>query len=100
MLAVETFSFWTHRGHKPGLNPAAQQSPGRCAILGWGIGNNGRHFYVRQLRDMKTSAIVEDFNAAELRAYRRVCGWAIARAHARSGDGCHDRGLHRLQRDL
>jgi uncharacterized protein (DUF2252 family) len=55
-------------------------------FLGWGIGNNGRHFYVRQLRDMKTSAIIEHFKAADLRAYGRVCGWALARAHARSGD--------------
>jgi uncharacterized protein (DUF2252 family) len=55
-------------------------------FLGWGTGNNGRHFYVRQLRDMKTSAIIEDFNVADLRAYGRVCGWALARAHARSGD--------------
>ena len=55
-------------------------------FLGWGVGNNGRHFYVRQLRDMKTSAIIEDFDAADLRSYGRVCGWALARAHARSGD--------------
>ena len=55
-------------------------------FLGWGIGENGRHFYVRQLRDMKTSAIIEDFNPADLRSYGRVCGWALARAHARSGD--------------
>lgn len=55
-------------------------------FLGWGIGLNGRHFYVRQLRDMKTSAIIEDFSASDLRAYGRVCGWALARAHARSGD--------------
>jgi uncharacterized protein (DUF2252 family) len=55
-------------------------------FLGWGIGDNGRHFYVRQLRDMKTSAIIEDFDAADLRSYGRVCGWALARAHARSGD--------------
>ena len=55
-------------------------------FLGWGVGNNGRHFYVRQLRDMKTSAIVEAFDASDLRSYGRVCGWALARAHARSGD--------------
>ena len=42
--------------------------------------------YVRQLRDMKMSAVVEDFDAGDLRAYGRVCGWALARAHARSGD--------------
>ena len=47
---------------------------------------DGRDFYVRQLRDMKTSAIIEDFDAGDLRAYGRVCGWALARAHARSGD--------------
>jgi uncharacterized protein (DUF2252 family) len=55
-------------------------------FLGWGTGENGRHFYVRQLRDMKTSAIIEDFDAADLRSYGRVCSWALARAHARSGD--------------
>jgi uncharacterized protein (DUF2252 family) len=55
-------------------------------FLGWGTGANGRNYYVRQLRDMKTSAIIEDFDAADLRAYGRVCGWAQARAHARSGD--------------
>ena len=55
-------------------------------FLGWGAGLNKRHFYVRQLRDMKTSAIIEDFDATDLRAYSRVCGWALARAHARSGD--------------
>lgn len=55
-------------------------------FLGWGAGLNKRHFYVRQLRDMKTSAIIEDFDAADLRAYGRACGWALARAHARSGD--------------
>jgi hypothetical protein len=42
--------------------------------------------YVRQLRDMKMSAIIEDFSARDLRAYGRACGWALARAHARSGD--------------
>ena len=55
-------------------------------FLGWGRGERGRDFYVRQLRDMKVSAIIEGFDAADLRAYGRVCGWALARAHARSGD--------------
>jgi uncharacterized protein (DUF2252 family) len=55
-------------------------------FLGWGKGANGRDYYVRQLRDMKMSAIIEDFSAADLRSYGRVCGWALARAHARSGD--------------
>lgn len=55
-------------------------------LLGWGKGANQRDFYVRQLRDMKMSAILEDFGAADMRSYGRVCGWALARAHARSGD--------------
>lgn len=55
-------------------------------FLGWGVGETGRHFYVRQLRDMKTSAIIEDFDAKDLRSYGRVCSWALARAHARSGN--------------
>jgi uncharacterized protein (DUF2252 family) len=55
-------------------------------FLGWTRGSDGRDRYVRQLRDMKISAIVEDFDAGDLRAYGRVCGWALARAHARSGD--------------
>ena len=55
-------------------------------FLGWTRGSGGRDLYVRQLRDMKVSAIVEDFDAGDLRAYGRVCGWALARAHARSGD--------------
>jgi len=35
---------------------------------------------------MKISAIIESFDAGDLRNYARMCGWALARAHARSGD--------------
>jgi hypothetical protein len=45
-----------------------------------------RHFYWRQLRDMKGSAVVEDMIPAGLMYYARICGWTLARAHARSGD--------------
>jgi uncharacterized protein (DUF2252 family) len=55
-------------------------------FLGWSQGKRGRHFYVRQLRDMKLSAIIEGFDDALLRGYAEACGWALARAHARSGD--------------
>ncbi len=55
-------------------------------FLGWTRGVNGLDVYVRQLRDMKISPIIESFDATDLRAYGRVCGWALARAHARSGD--------------
>jgi len=55
-------------------------------FLGWTRGANGRDVYVRQLRDMKMSAIIEDWDFDVLRAYTRLCAWALARAHARSGD--------------
>jgi uncharacterized protein (DUF2252 family) len=55
-------------------------------FLGWLRGPAGRDFYWRQLRDMKGSAKVERMSPGELAAYADLCGWALARAHARSGD--------------
>jgi uncharacterized protein (DUF2252 family) len=55
-------------------------------FLGWTRGSNGRDHYLRQLRDMKISPLIEGFDVDDLRVYGRVCGWALARAHARSGD--------------
>ena len=55
--------------------------------LGWTKGQDvRRHFYWRQLRDMKGSALVEAMAPVALTFYARVCGWTLARAHARSGD--------------
>lgn len=53
-------------------------------FLGWTTGPNGRHFYVRQLRDMKVSAELETFDEDTFAAYARVCGRALARAHAKA----------------
>ena len=55
-------------------------------FLGWVKGPEGRHFYVRQLRDMKLSAMVEVFNRRAMTAYAELTGWTLARAHARSGE--------------
>lgn len=55
-------------------------------FLGWTRGKNGRDVYVRQLRDMKMSAVIEDWDSAMLRHYGRMCAHALARAHARTGD--------------
>lgn len=55
-------------------------------FLGWTRGADGHDRYVRQLRDMKITAIVEDWDFDLLRVYTRICAWALARAHARSGD--------------
>ena len=54
-------------------------------FLGWGTGTTGRHFYVRQLRDMKIKPLVEVFDDKTMMDYASLCGWALARAHARSG---------------
>ncbi len=56
-------------------------------FLGWTKGlDTSRHFYWRQLRDMKGSAQVELMGPVTLTHYARICGWTLARAHARSGD--------------
>jgi uncharacterized protein (DUF2252 family) len=55
--------------------------------LGWTRGGpQNRHFYWRQLRDMKGSLPVEEAIPAGLTLYAQLCGWTLARAHARSGD--------------
>jgi uncharacterized protein (DUF2252 family) len=55
-------------------------------FLGWIVAKNGGHFYLHQLRDMKLSAIIEDWDTGLLRQYARMCAHALARAHARTGD--------------
>jgi uncharacterized protein (DUF2252 family) len=59
-------------------------------FLGWthvtGPDGVGRDFYVRQLKDWKGSAEIEQMTPKGLAAYGRMCGWTLARAHARSGD--------------
>jgi len=59
-------------------------------LLGWlpafGMDNQERDFYVRQLWDGKRSVEVETLPPKGLAIYGRVCGWTLARAHARSGD--------------
>ena len=60
-------------------------------FLGWvhvdsGLDGKPRDFYVRQLKDWKGSAEIERMVPKGLAAYGRLCGWTLARAHARSGD--------------
>ena len=55
--------------------------------LGWTKDpQDNRHYYWRQLRDMKGSAEIESMTPLALTLYARSCGWTLARAHARSGD--------------
>jgi uncharacterized protein (DUF2252 family) len=55
-------------------------------FLGWYSGTNRRHYYVRQLRDMKASADVASMAAHVLEAYAALCGGTLAHCHARGGD--------------
>jgi uncharacterized protein (DUF2252 family) len=64
---------------------------GTDVFLGWlrlAKGRDGRahHYYVRQLWDAKISVPLEDLAADELAVYAEICGWTLARAHARTGD--------------
>ena len=59
-------------------------------FLGWdqveGIDGVKRDFYIRQLRDWKGSVDTDVMIPAAMAVYARLCGWTLARAHARSGD--------------
>ncbi len=60
-------------------------------FLGWldveaGLDGQPRDFYVRQLKDWKGSAVIEEMTPTGLARYGTLCGWTLARAHARSGD--------------
>jgi uncharacterized protein (DUF2252 family) len=59
-------------------------------MLGWvritGVDGVSRDFYVRQLWDQKGSAVVETMTPQTMMSYAHLCGWTLAKAHARSGD--------------
>jgi hypothetical protein len=59
-------------------------------FLGWvrapTLRGSDADFYIRQLRDWKASAELEQMDAVSFDRYARLCGWTLARAHARSGD--------------
>jgi uncharacterized protein (DUF2252 family) len=56
-------------------------------FLGWSrMGKPPVDFYFRQLRDMKVSVNLDTLPLAGFLNYARYCGWAVARAHAKTGD--------------
>ena len=80
------------------LPPSAQSSHGARVVagqrrlqaasdilLGWAVGTLGRNWYVRQLQDQKGGAVVEAMTLDDLATWGELCGWALARGHARSG---------------
>jgi uncharacterized protein (DUF2252 family) len=54
-------------------------------FLGWCVGPSGRHFYIRQLNDVKIKVLTELFTPTDMLQYAELCGWTLAMAHARSG---------------
>lgn len=78
-------SAFTHQGERVVAGQRIMQAASDI-FLGWLRGPEGRDFYLRQLRDMKGSAEVETLAPSELSLWASVCGWALARAHARAGD--------------
>ena len=78
-------SEYSHHGQRVVVGQRLMQAASDI-FLGWTTGPAG-DFYVRQLRDAKISANIETFDEAMFTAYAQACGWNLARAHAKSGDG-------------
>ena len=68
------------------VNGHRLMQPASDIFLGWTEGRLGRHFYVRQLRDVKIKPAVETFGTAEMTLFAGFCGHTLALSHARSGD--------------
>jgi uncharacterized protein (DUF2252 family) len=79
-------SSYSHHGERVVRGQRMMQAASDI-FLGWTTGLDvSRHFYWRQLRDMKGSVVVESMIPSGLTFYAGICGWTLARAHARSGD--------------
>jgi uncharacterized protein (DUF2252 family) len=68
------------------VNGLRLMQPASDIFLGWTQGRLGRHFYIRQLRDVKIKFAVETFEAARMTLFAGFCGYSLALSHARSGD--------------
>jgi uncharacterized protein (DUF2252 family) len=85
---LETYagkSAFAHHGERVVQGQRLMQ-PASDLFLGWATGPKGRQFYLRQLRDVKLSPLVETYDADMLSIYGKACGWVLARAHAKAGD--------------
>ena len=61
-------------------------------FLGWTRDDEGRDYYFRQLRDMRMKVELENMTEEDWMEYVEICGWALARAHARTGDAARIAG--------
>jgi len=88
-LAGGSRATWSSEGERVVSGQRLMQAASDI-FLGWctfaGIDGVARDFYARQLRDWKGSAVIEAMDAEAMRVYGALCGWTLARAHARTGD--------------
>jgi hypothetical protein len=54
--------------------------------LGWTNDSHNKFYYIRQLRDAKVKPVLEIMKPQTMNDYAKACGWALARAHARTSD--------------
>jgi uncharacterized protein (DUF2252 family) len=82
-------SEYANHGHRVVAGQRLMQASSDI-FLGWErvpeLNGEARDFYIRQLRDQKGSAVVEQMTPDAMGDYAKICGWTLARAHARSGD--------------
>ncbi len=78
-------SEFPHHGQRV-VNGHKLMQPASDIFLGWTTGPKGRHYYVRQLRDVKIKFAVETFDTAKMTLFAEWCGYSLALSHARSGD--------------
>ena len=80
-----TRSGFAHQGQRVVAGQRLMQAASDI-FLGWAELPGSHDYYLRQLRDVKVSPNVETFDQRELAQYATMCGWALARAHAKAGD--------------
>ena len=70
-------SIYSNHGERV-VNGHRLMQPASDIFLGWTEGRRGRHFYIRQLRDVKIKFAVETFGTAEMSLFAQFCGQTLA----------------------
>ena len=83
--AFTTKSLYTNNGERV-VDGQRLMQPYSDIFLGWTQGRLGKHYYFRQLKDIKIKIAVESFNKNQMQLYADWCGYALALSHARSVD--------------
>jgi len=82
---VKTKNKYPHEGERIVMGQKLMQSASDM-FLGWTNDSQNKFFYIRQLRDAKVKPVLEIMKSKNMIDYAKACGWALARAHARTGD--------------